>query len=112
MNYKLGFTLILSTIILSGCLGGETQSGPKLSEIPEMQHCNDMQADQDRENCYKDVAVENRDWEMCNEINIYPNLRNLCIQMVAIKKKDSDICRHIQNDDWRLDICLRGTGSK
>jgi len=86
---------------------GRREPEAALSERPELAECNGRADQADREDCYSDVAFSASNAGLCDEITS-ENLRNLCLQKVAVKVGDVNICGKIRNDDWRYNNCLGG----
>lgn len=97
--------LFLLLIYFSGCMAQESETS-KLSDLPELQDCNEITHHQNRENCYKDVAVREKDAVICEEIQGFENIKNLCIQQIAIELRKPELCSKITGDDWRYNICM------
>jgi hypothetical protein len=96
-----------------GCAAPKINSTPEpvyyVSTQPALADCNVKNSNpQDRENCYLNVALKNRNAALCEEISL-DNLRNLCLHNVAIDVRDTTICFKIQNDDWRFKDCVMHT---
>lgn len=107
--HKLIYALIIISIVLiSGCTKSTKAKGG-MSKHPFLVDCNEAETAQNRENCYKDIAIKQKDIELCEEITVFENVRNLCYQQIAIDKKDHLLCNKIQGDDWRKNICLTKT---
>ena len=102
----IAFFSITCLVFGAGCLKGDETEDPNISSKPELQKCNEIADEQNRENCYKSVAVQNLDASLCEEIRVHTNIKNLCIQLVAEGTKDPLVCEKIMDDDWRKNICV------
>jgi len=61
-----------------------------------------------RNNCYKSVAIREKDEKICEEINSNSNTKTECIMDVAIKTKNVDLCSEIiLSKRAHIDLCIR-----
>lgn len=115
MKYIPALLLTALFVFTAGCVCVSKDGSTSIySSRPELSHCNgpvpEESFDQDRENCYAEVAVKENNVELCNEIKVFFNIRNLCIQKIAQENRDPELCQTIKDDQWRRTVCLRVTG--
>jgi hypothetical protein len=52
--------------------------------------------------CYEDVAIKNKNEELCSKVTVEWNQRN-CYTQLAIDKKDNGICKKIKETNFQDD---------
>ena len=70
--------------------------------------CEKIQNTEDKELCYRRVAVKKKDPSICDLIQRDPNpIKEKCFMDVAIEKKDVSICNKNQVQIWK-NLCFTG----
>ena len=107
-QYKTEARYLLIAVILVAIIGGGILVYFLLSKPSnEFSVCDDkkIQTQYDKDDCYRDVAKEKKDFSICDKIQ-FQYMKDDCYQTINGIKKDSSICDKIQNQSMK-DACYK-----
>jgi len=96
--------LVLLLILLVACQQKVVEK--KTETIPELQRCYPIKNDTEKFYCYRDVASETQNPEICKKIkNIL--WREDCFWNLAIVTKNQKYCEEIISNSMKNNICFQ-----
>lgn len=98
------YPLILSALIVSGCISGLTNE-----TLNGLQACDQKHDARQKDICIISVAEDTNDLNICTRVGD-PRYRQVCIGRLAVKRQDPELCDKIPDSMIRSECKVSARG--